>query len=358
MKMKSKFFGNGAKLALAVLAVCGTLFTSCYEKAEVDQATKPAEAKYYIAGTITDATTGQELTTAKVTLGDKSVTSSFNEQVNYKAEGYALVVSADGYYPVKRQVYLNQVSDGQTSVATVNVALVSVEAAVIPPVVPPTDPETDINEGEATKVADKAVEVAKPSESTVTDMLAGTTATPEEKKALDETLEMAGGMKVGETTPEVLADGSILAITPVKFTNPIQDAPAMVPYFYNEGCELTGDVKEVAAPVTRADGAVSADIQKAFLSNAAKALEMNAGFAQKIGYTRISVLNGYSILGYTIKGQLVSKKLTFLISGKYYEGIVSYQKSVMIYPNYYSHDSHDSHDSHGFNPNAGGGSND
>ena len=36
MKMKSKFFGNGAKLALAVLAVCGTLFTSCYEKAEVD----------------------------------------------------------------------------------------------------------------------------------------------------------------------------------------------------------------------------------------------------------------------------------------------------------------------------------
>ena len=56
---------------------------------------------------------------------------------------------------------------------------------------------------------------------------------------------MAGGMKVGETTPEVLADGSILAITPVKFTNPIQDAPAMVPYFYNEGCELTGDVKEV-----------------------------------------------------------------------------------------------------------------
>ena len=66
MKMKSKFFGNGAKLALAVLAVCGTLFTSCYEKAEVDEATKPAPAKYYIAGTITDATTGQVLTTAQL----------------------------------------------------------------------------------------------------------------------------------------------------------------------------------------------------------------------------------------------------------------------------------------------------
>ena len=124
----------------------------------------------------------------------------------------------------------------------------------------------------------------------------------------------------------------------------------------HEQISETGVHRRPAGPA--ADGAVAADIQKAFLSNAAKALNMNAGFVQKIGYTRISVLNGYSILGYTIKGQLVSKKLTFLISGKYYEGIVSYQKSVMIYPNYYSHDSHDSHDSHGFNPNAGGGSND
>ena len=48
MKMKSKFFGNGAKLALAVLAVCGTLFTSCYEKAEVDEATKPADLFLFV----------------------------------------------------------------------------------------------------------------------------------------------------------------------------------------------------------------------------------------------------------------------------------------------------------------------
>ena len=132
MKMKSKFFGNGAKLALAVLAVCGTLFTSCYEKAEVDEATKPAPAKYYIAGTITDATTGQVLTTATVTLGGESVGATFNKEVSYKAEGYSLEVSATGYYTVSKQVYLNQVSDGQTSVATVDVALVSVEATTIP----------------------------------------------------------------------------------------------------------------------------------------------------------------------------------------------------------------------------------
>ena len=32
MKMKSKLFGNGAKLALAVLAVCGTLLQAAMRK--------------------------------------------------------------------------------------------------------------------------------------------------------------------------------------------------------------------------------------------------------------------------------------------------------------------------------------
>ena len=186
----------------------------------------------------------------------------------------------------------------------------------------------------------------------------GATATAEEKAGLETTKELTGDVTTGATTAEAQADGSILVTTPFEFANSVKDATILVPYFYNEGCELTGDVKEVAAPATRAEGAVSTDIQAAFLANAAKALNKNAGFVQKVGYAKISVLSGYGIIGYRVKGQLVSKKLTFLISGKYYEGIVSYQNSVMIYPNYYSHDSHDSHDSHGFNPNAGGGSND
>ena len=35
MKMKSKFFGSSAKLALTLLAMCG-MFASCYEKDEID----------------------------------------------------------------------------------------------------------------------------------------------------------------------------------------------------------------------------------------------------------------------------------------------------------------------------------
>ena len=202
MKMKSKFFGNGAKLALAVLAVCGTLFTSCYEKAEVDEATKPAPAKYYIAGTITDATTGQVLTTAKVTLGGESVGATFNKEVTYKAEGYSLEVSATGYYSVTRQVYLNQVSDGQTSVATVDVALVSVEAATIPPVVSPTDPKTDVTESEAGALVTKAAEEAKPSAETVKNMWDGATATAEEKAGLETTKELTGDVTTGTTVAD------------------------------------------------------------------------------------------------------------------------------------------------------------
>lgn len=253
---------------------------------------------------------------------------------------------------------MNQVSDGQTSVATVDVALVSVEATTIPPVVPPTDPKTDVAESEAKALEAKAAEEAKPSTETIKNMWDGATATADEKASLETTKELTGNVTTGTTTAEAQADGSILVTTPFEFANSVKDAAILVPYFYNEGCELIGDVKEVAAPVTRAEGTVSADIQAAFIANAAKALNKNAGFVQKIGYAKISVLSGYGIIGYRVQGQLVSKKLTFLISGKYYEGIVSYQKGVMIYPNYYSHDTHDSHDSHGFNPNAGGGSND
>ena len=36
MKMKSKLFGLSAKSALYLLAICSALFTSCYEKEEID----------------------------------------------------------------------------------------------------------------------------------------------------------------------------------------------------------------------------------------------------------------------------------------------------------------------------------
>ncbi len=357
MKMKSKFFGINAKIALAALAVCG-MFTSCYEKEDVDVTTLP-DPEYFISCNITDASTGQAMTTATVTLDGSPIDVTTKKKVDYKAEGYTLKVSATGYYEVTRQVYLSTVAGGQTSIATVNVALVSVGTVTIPPVVSPDDPSTDIDETEAGKIADEVGKTVTPSDKTIDDMLTGATATAEEKKELDKTKELAGTITFGETTATAQADGSILAVTPVAFATPVKDAAIYIPYFQNDGCEIAGDVKEATAPTTRAIGDVApADIKAAFLANAAKALKRNAGFTQKIGYAKINVLEGFSILGYNIKGKMVSKKLTFLISGKYYAGIVTYQESVMIFPRYYNHNTHDSHDSHGFNPNAGGGSND
>lgn len=68
MKMKSKFFGLNAKLALAVLAV-GTMFTSCYdsENGDVTQPYQAPDAVYTFTGTVTSQLTGKGVANATVT---------------------------------------------------------------------------------------------------------------------------------------------------------------------------------------------------------------------------------------------------------------------------------------------------
>ena len=53
MKMNSKFFGLGAKLALCLAVVMGTM-TSCYEKEDIKTVidTTPKTATYTISGTV------------------------------------------------------------------------------------------------------------------------------------------------------------------------------------------------------------------------------------------------------------------------------------------------------------------
>ena len=85
MKMKSKLFGLGAKMALALLAV-GMTVTSCYDSENVDiiQPDQPVAPKYYIAGNITDAETGDIVTNATVTIDGTAVTltnGAFNQEV-------------------------------------------------------------------------------------------------------------------------------------------------------------------------------------------------------------------------------------------------------------------------------------
>lgn len=70
MKMKCKFFGATAKLAMAILAV-GAMFTSCYdsENGDVTKPYKAPDAVYTFVVTVTNGITGNPVTDADVTVG-------------------------------------------------------------------------------------------------------------------------------------------------------------------------------------------------------------------------------------------------------------------------------------------------
>lgn len=125
MKMKSKFLGATAKLAIAILAV-GTMFTSCYDSENGD-VTKPYVAPdpvYTISGTVTDALTNQILASATITVNGASAT---NTDGTYTVKGKAgentVVVSAAGYGTVTRNVTIATLEKGEASTTVVNVAL-------------------------------------------------------------------------------------------------------------------------------------------------------------------------------------------------------------------------------------------
>lgn len=137
MKMKSKFFGLNAKLALAVLAV-GTMFTGCYdsENGDVTKPYQPLPASYYVMGTITDAETGETLTDATVTVNGASVSLTDGSYSTEAKVGTNTVTVQHADYNngelVTRTIDIKAVEDGQSYTAVVNVALVKNE--VLPPV--------------------------------------------------------------------------------------------------------------------------------------------------------------------------------------------------------------------------------
>lgn len=93
MKMKSKFFGVTAKLAIAILAV-GTMFTSCYdsENGDVTKPYKAPDAVYSFIGTVTNNITGAPVPGASVALSG-AVTATATTDANGV---YQAVVQIDG----------------------------------------------------------------------------------------------------------------------------------------------------------------------------------------------------------------------------------------------------------------------
>ncbi|MBD9092196.1 MAG: DUF3869 domain-containing protein [Bacteroides oleiciplenus] len=119
MKMKSKFFGVTAKLAIAILAV-GTMFTSCYdsENGDVSKPYKAPDAVYTFVVTVSNGITGAPVSNATVTAGSTACASVGNGV-------YQAVVTNDQTgtkMPATMTVSVAATSDYEAATATVNVA--------------------------------------------------------------------------------------------------------------------------------------------------------------------------------------------------------------------------------------------
>lgn len=85
---KNKFLsGLGAKLALAIVALTTTMFTSC-EKENIEIEVTPVNAKAYIEATVYDATTGQDVTALA------TITGAGTLEGNPTLNGQAVTVTA------------------------------------------------------------------------------------------------------------------------------------------------------------------------------------------------------------------------------------------------------------------------
>lgn len=103
--MKSKFFGFNAKLALALLAISGTMFTSCYEseRDDISAPYTPPAALYTISGTVTDVVTGKAIEGATVSFSGAATASKTTDAggayylITKNAGAYTIAISKDGY---------------------------------------------------------------------------------------------------------------------------------------------------------------------------------------------------------------------------------------------------------------------
>ena len=121
MKMKSKFFGFNAKTALAILAISGSMFTSCYEKEKDDVVLPPlpfvpAEPVYSITGSFMDANSGKPVV---VDASRVSITGGFNLTVS--GTSYSATLISDNFAGGNVTVTVSTVAGNSHNGATATV---------------------------------------------------------------------------------------------------------------------------------------------------------------------------------------------------------------------------------------------
>ena len=141
--MKKSFLGFGAKVAMAVLAVCSFVLTGCYEKTPV--AKTPSE--YYVIGTVygIDADGNYKLlNNATVMVDGKAVSNPFNVKLDTYKTTVAVSAKADGYVAGSRTVAITKLAEFN-QVSTTNADLVLVPVTSEEPE-QPSEPELELGE--------------------------------------------------------------------------------------------------------------------------------------------------------------------------------------------------------------------
>ncbi len=124
--MKKSFFGFSAKVAMAVLAVCSFVLTSCYEKSPIAK----TPTTYKVVGTVyaVNMETGAytQLNDAQVTVGGKAVTGNpFSVVLDSYAKTVTVVATAPGYLKAERTVEINKLGDyNRISITNADMVLV------------------------------------------------------------------------------------------------------------------------------------------------------------------------------------------------------------------------------------------
>lgn len=319
--MKSRFLGFSAKLAFAVLAV-GTMFTSCYEKEEIDvtPGTKPEPAKYVIVGNVTALNTGEALV-ATVTIDGTAVTVNENgyfEKNDLTAGSHVVKAVMNNYFDAVKTVYLPETAAGGVCVVSADFALADASSKVVEPdqqVVPATE--------------EQAKEMIAKNAETIIDAFksAGIEGVSEEDLVFDP--------ETGKATLKVPADASAAvgeALT------------VKLPYFTGFSSSVAPEDDNIFTKAVT-EGQI-------WLASASNVLGREYGLNAGTKEVTFSAVAGKSIAAYNVT--IVFKNEVYVFNGA--EGTVMYQESWKAEPTYESHDSHDSHDGHGGNPGAGGGS--
>ena len=304
--MKKSLFGFSAKVAMAVLAVCSFVLTSCYEK---PQPTPQENPVYYVVGTVYDATTSA-VVNASVKVNNAAVTVTNGSFITEVASAGNVTVAAEakGYVSVSRTVQVAPAGYNQVSVTTADIAMV------------PVGEEIPVSGTEPASLT--AAQLAK-------------------------TFGFPEGLEMGE-------NGLFAICEEFDVESHAGDAhdshasythnPYPVEYTYYKGGYIW-NYEEV-------DVVIDA-VMTAICNSEMKSVVLGDNFKKFETAKATKVLNedgSQCLLCYYVHHNFKQVEVTYVLGGVAYTAVCVAPVNTTLVPVYDTHDTHDGHDTHGFNP--------